>query len=260
MNANELYRAGKLQAALDAQLLEVKANPGDMNRRLFLFELASFGGDLDRARRQLDLVHYDKPELEQAVSLYRMCLDAEQARRAFFAGGPPPNFFGEQPAHVGQRLEALTCLRSGRPADAARLVQEANDAGPALKGTLNEQPFEGMRDGDDLFGTVLEVFSQGRYFWVPLELVDSLQSNAPQFPRDLLWMPGRIVARNEAAGDVFLPTVYPDSHGHSDEAIQLGRSTDWPETEGLVRGIGGRSFLAGENVVALLEVRQLEFE
>ncbi len=49
MNATELYRAGKLQEAITAQVAEVKANPTDQGKRLFLFELLVFAGDLDRA-------------------------------------------------------------------------------------------------------------------------------------------------------------------------------------------------------------------
>ena len=39
MNASELYREGKLQQAIEAQIAEVKSNPLDHSRRLFLFEL-----------------------------------------------------------------------------------------------------------------------------------------------------------------------------------------------------------------------------
>ena len=62
MNASELYKAGKLSDALQAQLQAVKENPGDPNRRVFLFELSAFAGDLDRAVRQIDAVHYGEPE------------------------------------------------------------------------------------------------------------------------------------------------------------------------------------------------------
>jgi type VI secretion system protein ImpE len=260
MTASELFRAGRLKDALDAQLQDVKANPADQNRRLFLFELSAYSGDLERARRQIDLIHYDQPDLEGAVGLYRQCLDAEQARRAFFAGGPKPQLLGPAPEHLSQRLEALVQLRSSQTATAVQLLLQANEAPISLKGTINGQPFDGLRDGDDLFGTVLEVFSQGRYFWVPLEQIDSLHANAPHFPRDLLWFPARMVTRGGQSGDVFLPALYPASHEHPDDAIKLGRGTDWPSpVEGIVKGIGGRTLLAGENALGLPEIRELLF-
>jgi type VI secretion system protein ImpE len=157
------------------------------------------------------------------------------------------------------RLEAWTLLRSGDAAAANRLLQQANDAAPVLKGSINGQPFEGLRDGDDLFGGVFEVFGQGRYYWLPMEYVDSIQTNPPQTPRDLLWLPGRAVTKIGPAGDVFLPALYPSSHEHRDDAIKLGRSTDWPAAaDGPVRGVGGRTFLVGENALGLLEIRELQ--
>src|SRR5262249_44439132 len=147
-----------------------------------------------------------------------------------------------------KRLEAISELRSGRPGDAAKLLQQANEAAPVLKGQFNEKEFEGVRDADDLFGPVLEAFSQGRYFWVPLEQVNSVAMNQPKFPRDLLWIPARLMLKEGATGDVLLPALYPNSHEHADEAIKLGRAVDWLQTnEGVVRGVGAKTFLVGDD-------------
>lgn len=258
MNASELFKAGRLQAALDAQLQEVKAQPGDSNRRLFLFELAAFTGDLDRAAKQIEMLTFETPELLAASALYRQALEAEKARRDLFAKGQPPQFFQPPPEHVTKRLEAISELRSGRPAEAARILQEVNAAAPALKGQFNEKEFEGARDADDLFGPVLEAFSQGRYFWVPLEQVNSVGMNPPKFPRDLLWVPARLMLRDGSTGDVLLPSLYPNSHEHADEAIKLGRAVDWVEpAPGLVRGVGAKTYLIGDDAPGLLDWREL---
>ena len=81
MTASELFQAGQLQAAIDAQIQKVKAKPADQAARLFLFELLLFSGDLDRARKQLDVLNYDKPEATAAVESYRNALASEQTRR-----------------------------------------------------------------------------------------------------------------------------------------------------------------------------------
>ena len=44
MNAGELYKAGRLGEAIEAQVQEVKASPLDHSKRLFLFELAGLFG------------------------------------------------------------------------------------------------------------------------------------------------------------------------------------------------------------------------
>lgn len=258
MNAGDHFKAGQLQAAIDAQLAEVKAAPGDFNRRLFLFELSAFAGDLDRAKRQIEMLTYDTPEMQIAVGVYRLALDSEEVRRALFAKGQPPQFFAPPPDHVAKRLEAITELRSGRPANAAKLLQEANDAAPAISGQFNGNEFDGLRDGDDLLGPVLEVFNNGRYFWLPLELVSSVALNPPKFPRDLLWAPARVTLKDGTTGDVLLPTLYPNSHSHADDAVKLGRSTDWlAPAEGMTQGVGAKTFLVGEDAASLLDWREL---
>ena len=62
MEAGDLFRSGQLKAAIDAQLQKVKSAPTDRAARLFLFELLLFSGDLDRARKHLDLLQYDNPQ------------------------------------------------------------------------------------------------------------------------------------------------------------------------------------------------------
>jgi type VI secretion system protein ImpE len=258
MSASDLFKAGQLQAALDAQIQEVRARPADQGKRLFLFELAAFAGDLERARRQIDVLQFDAPELNATKQGYLKLLESEDKRRRLFRDGLTPKFLGEAPDHVKQRLEAVNRLRENNPAEAAELLNKANEGAATLKGTLNGKPFEGLRDADDLFGTVLEVLAQGEYFWVPLEQIDSVALNGPKVPRDLLWMPARLTMREGESGEVFVPVLYPGSHEAGDEGLKLGRSTDWKQTEGgPVRGVGLRTFLVGEEGSTVPEWREL---
>lgn len=260
MNASDLFKAGKLQDALDAQLPEVRANPADQGKRLFLFELLAFAGDLDRARRQIDAIQYDQPELVAAVLSYKNLLDAEEQRRRLFRDGVAPKFFGEAPEHVHWRLEALNRLREDRPQEAAQCLEKAVESTPAIKGQLNDKPFASLRDCDDIFAGVLEVMAPGGYYWVPLEQIETLTLKTPAFPRDLLWVPARLELA-DSGGNVFLPSLYPASHEHSDEAVKLGRATDWKEVSGgPVQGVGGRTFLVDEDAISLLEWRKFERE
>jgi type VI secretion system protein ImpE len=259
MTATELFKQGRLQQAIDAQIAEVKATPADHGKRLFLFELAAFAGDLDRARRQIDAVQYEEKDRDVAVASYRKLLDSEEKRRRLFRDGLQPRFLIEPPEHVKLRLEAVNRLREDRQAEAAELLNRANEGAGALKGTLNGKAFEGVRDTDDLFGTVLEVIAHGEYFWLPLEQLDTLASNAPVYPRDLLWLPARVVMKEGEQGEVFLPTLYPGSHDSPDEKIKLGHSTDWKQAEGgPVLGVGARTFLVGDEAHGLLQWRELQ--
>lgn len=255
MTATELFRNGRLADAIAAQIAAVKAHPGDAGIRTFLFELLLFAGDLDRAVKHLDAVRAETPELIAAAEAYRGIVAAEKARRAALAGkAEPPSFFGEIPEHAKLRVETLK-----NPTDPGVATQfaAADKAAPDLTGSLNGKPFGGLRDADDLFGTVLEVFAQGKYFWVPFEQVASLSANPPKFPRDTLYLPARLTLADESSGDVFLPTLYPESYESSDDAVKLGRATEWDSGTGAVRGHGHRTILIGDADVGLVEIREL---
>jgi type VI secretion system protein ImpE len=259
MNATELFKAGQLQQAIDAQVQVVKSKPADQGARIFLFELLCFAGDLDRAQRQIEAVKYEEMEREAAVLEYRKLLDSERLRRRLFTEGLKPKFFFDPPQHVTLRLEALNCLRDNQPGEAAELVARADQAAPPVKGNLNGQAFDGLRDCDDLFGPILEVMALGEYYWLALEQIDTVAKSQPSSPRDLCWAPARLEVREGPAGDVFLPALYPNSHVHADDQVKLGRMTDWTNPEqGPVRGIGARMFLLGDDAINLLEWRQLQ--
>lgn len=258
MTATELYRAGRLADAIAAQLEQVKANPADQGRRLFLFELAAFAGDWERARRQIDALRFDNPEQEMSGQGYRDLLDAEDARTRVFRDAVLPEFLIPPPPWVFQRLEAVAALKAGKAADAAALVAASDEAAAPVAGILNRAPVVGLRDADDLFGPILEVMAKGVYYWVPLEQVEGMAANPPKFPRDLVWFPAKLSVRNGPEGDLFIPTRYPGTTASADEALKLARATDWPEPgDGPVRGLGMRLFAAGDAAIPVTEVREL---
>jgi type VI secretion system protein ImpE len=256
MTASDLFHAGRLREAIDAQVAKVKSQPTDRSARFFLFELFLFSGDLDRARKQLDVLKYDDPRHSAAAEQYRFALDAEARRRAVFAGTEQPKVLAAAPDHVRQRLEALPYIARGEHAEARKRLDEANSAVPNLTGTVNGKPFDRLYDADERFATVLEVFSTGgTYTWVPLELVASITMNTPQAPRDVILRPANITLTDGVTGDVLIPGLYPNSHEHADEEVRLGRATVWLGAEGEVtRGAGGRLLLAGDQTMRLVEL------
>jgi type VI secretion system protein ImpE len=256
MTATDLFNAGRLREAIDTQVAKVKDQPTDRAARLFLFELFLFAGDLDRARKQLDVLRYDDPRAVAAVDQYRAALDAETRRRAVFAGTEQPKVLAAAPDHVRQRLDALPYVARGEHAEARKRLDEANAAVPNLTGTLNGVPFDRLYDADERFATVLEVFGTGGvYTWVPLEQVQSITMNPPQAPRDVLLRPANVTLTDGVTGDVLIPGLYPNTHEHPDEAVRLGQATEWLGADGEVtRGAGGKLLLAGDRTVRLVEV------
>ncbi len=260
MDAETLYRDGHLSEARTAQAHEVSAYPEDKSKRLFLFELLAFSGELDKAAQHLNLLTYDEVDLSAAVDAYRRIIDAEHLRRRVFNEGLRPDFLGEPSEHLELRFEATLRLREGNVSEAAQLLAKADQAVVSRTGTLNSHPFKSLRDADDLFSYVIEVMAHGRYIWVGLEQVNTLTINAPQYPRDLLYIPAFLETEIER-GQVFLPSLYPMSHEHSDENVKLGRMTDWVSiNEDLTRGFGLHTYLCDDDGIGLLEWRQYQAE
>lgn len=258
MTATDAYKAGRLKDAIELQLAAVKADPADHGKRVFLFELSAFVGDWDRARRQIDAVVYDDPALANATDQYRNLINSEEARRQLFEEGVQPGFLADPPEHVAYRLDALKKLRANEPAAAAELISQANEMLPALTSTLNGKPAEGLRDADDLLAGMLEIMARGKYFWLPLEQVESIAAKPPRFPRDTMWFPVKLATRVQESGDVFIPALYYASSRHPDDGVKLGRATDWSEpAPGFARGAGLRTFFAGDDEVDLLAWREL---
>ncbi len=260
MNATEHFKAGRLREAVDAQVSEVKAKPSDSERRVFLFELLLFTGELERARKQIDAIQYDEVERQTALLGYRSLLDSEEARRKVFRGEAAPEFFEEPFDSVRNRVEAVVALAKGDIETARKLLEDANEDAAPISAVANGKSVVELRDADDLFGTVLEVMAKGKYYWVPLESVAAMAFNPPKYPRDTVYFPAKLQLLDGSTGDVYLPVMYPGSHEHPDDLVKLGRSTEWRDHGGLgpILGCGQKTLLAGEDALGLLELRDLQ--
>lgn len=259
MDPKQLFEAGELSKAIEAMTALVKAQPADAARRTFLFELLSFAGEWDRARKQLDVISHQSSQAEWAVSVYNHLIDAEQARRKFFEQGKPPEFLLDIPDHIQRHLEAAAHLAAGRASEASAALAAAAETTPAVSGTVNGRPFAEMRDCDDLLAPVLELIIVHDYVWVPLSQLRSLEIAPPERPRDLLWTPVRIALADGVQRSGYLPSTYFASAQQADEALKLGHATDWRVVDGApVQGLGQHQFLFDETELGLLEIRKLE--
>ena len=235
VSANDLFRAGKLKEAVQALNAEVRDHPTDTKRRTFLFELLCFAGEYERAEKQLDVLAQAGPNSEMGALLYRSALQAERTRQDLFNRKQYPKpVEGSTPSH-------------GAPT-----------------GTLNGKPFQEIGDADPRIGPRLEVFAGGNYLWINFEHLASLDIPPPQRLRDLLWTPARVRAgpglKNTELGEVLLPVLSPGAWQSSNEAIKLGRVTQWNDDEsGESVPVGQKMLLVDGEEIPLLEIRKLEF-
>jgi type VI secretion system protein ImpE len=229
MNAIELFRAGKLNEAVQALGAELRDHPTDAKRRTFLFELLCFTGDYDRAEKHLQVLSEGGPSTELGALLYRGVLAAERARQETFL----------------KREYTMT------PAEPLPFT-----------GTLNGKPFESLADADSRIGARLETFSAGTYLWIPLAHIASIEIAAPRRLRDLLWLPAMVRTgpgfKGIELGEVLIPVLSPLSWRHADDQVRLGHATVWEESEeGEEIPFGQKMLLVDGEEVPILEVRSL---
>ena len=260
-NARELYQAGRLGAAIEALSGEVRANPTDASRRVFLFELLAFAGEWDRAEKQLEVLGQGSPKETLAVQVYKANIQAERTRSRLFSEGLHPHFLNEPPPYVDRHLDAINRVREGNFAEARAILDQAEEDRPALGGTLNGKPFTDFRDCDDLVGPVLELIVKDKYAWLPFEQIRKMEVTSPSMLRDLVWARAKVEALDGTVGDVYLPALYEGTSRNADDQIRLGRLTQWLAlSDELARGAGLKTTLVGEEDVALFEPRQVAFE
>jgi len=233
MNAQELFRAGRLGEAIQSLSAELRDNPGDARRRTFLFELLCFAGEYQRADKQLEVLGQGGPQSEIGVLMYRSALFAERQRQDLYARGEYP--------------------------------QPAGTTSAAIPGTVNGKPFNSFADADPRIGARLEIFAAGNYLWLPLEHVSSVRIPPPKRLRDLLWTPAAVKTspgfKGTELGEVLMPVLAPFSWRHPDDAVRLGRSTVWEQPDGYDEQVpmGQKMWLVDDEEIPFLELRTLEF-
>ncbi len=259
-DARELLKQGQLSKAIAQLTQDVKSKPTDVPSRIFLFELLSFDGDLDRAAKQLEVVGHQSVEMQVGTQIYQRMLTAERARRSIFCEKTPPNFLASPPEYAPLHVEALSLIQAGEAAKARALLEDAISRLPVLAGTANGKPFEEFGDSDPFLGPFLELILNDRYAWLPFDQIKRIEIKKPAYLRDLIWIGAKIEARTGDLGEVFLPVLYARSHEHANEAVKLGRMTDWIDVgEKLVRGAGQRLFLIDGEEIPVLEINEIAF-
>jgi type VI secretion system protein ImpE len=230
VKARELFEAGKVREAEKELTAYLRDHPMDVAQRTFLFELLCFSGDYDRAEKQLKVLAQGNADTELGAVLYYAVLHAEKTRHGVF----------EKQEFSKDHLAASS------------------------PGTLNGRPFQSLRDADPDLGPRLEVFAAGAYLWIPFEHIASLEMEPPRRLRDTLWSPAMVRTgpsfKGTELGEVLIPAIYPFSWKHSNEAVWLGRVTDWAaDDEGNEYPSGQKTLLLDGEEIPFLEVRSLEF-
>ena len=261
MQAREHLHAGELPEALASLQEEVRKAPADSGRRIFLFELYGLLGEWEKALRQLQILHDLGSEGLLLSQVFASVIQAERLREGVFAGRQTPLIFGEPEPWMGSLVQANYLLATGQSKAARELREQALAIAPASAGTINDQRFEWLADSDSRLGPVLEVFLEGKYFWIPFTRISSIQIERPENLRDLLWISANFAWTNGGTASGFIPVRYSGTENCADSALRLSRKTEWVQREEeFFTGLGQRMLASDVADHPLLEIRRIGFE
>ena len=163
------------------------------------------------------------------------------------------------PTHARHRIRLATHIaQGGEPDLAIRYADAADECSPELAGHVDGQEFAGLRDLDDRFASVLEVFFGRAYVVVPLERLDRIRLLPVAGVADTVYRPAELRSTDGEVWPCVLPLAYPDSCSHG-ETFALGMETDAIAGDAVVLVmVGGRSWYFGDNEGLLTECRQID--
>jgi len=252
--------AGNLSGAVEAALNSVKAKPTDVAARTFLFELACFSGDWERAEKQLDVIGHQETNAMIGSLIYRQNLKAERDRLKLFSDSQKPEFMMSPPDYVIGLLTANNRLREGNLAEAREILDQVEEQRPAFTCKINGEEASDFRDYNDLTACVFEVIVKDTYVWLPIEQVEKIEFIAPKSLRDLFWIQAKVETTNGTNGEMFFPALYANSFKSDNDQIRLGRMTDWRDAGSeIFVGEGMRMFWFDGKDLPILELNEIEF-
>ena len=253
MTPQDALREGRLLEAIEWQRSIVSSEPSAA-AQLMLFELLTLSGQLHEAREQLFAIESDDSAWRASRRQFMRILKAQQRRLR----GKRTPMQAEHPPHFRLRWRASRELLTADRSAAMHWVDRADQRSPELSGHVDGREFEGLRDIDDRFGSVLEAFVGSEYVWIALEELQRIRLAPPAGILEAAFRPTELRFHNGDEIPVVLPLVYPESE-QADGVFATGLETDWSgDGDGPVLGVGNRVWMMGDEEIRLSECRQID--
>jgi type VI secretion system protein ImpE len=110
-------------------------------------------------------------------------------------------------------------------------------------------------------GPCLEVITNGKYYWVPFNRIQSISIEEPEDLRDFVWTAAYFTWMNGGQSVGLIPTRYPGSQDSEDDKVRLSKKTEWEECEADVfLGKGQRMLATDEGEYSLMDIREIKFD
>lgn len=230
----------------------------DLNARLSLIQLYCLDADWQKALAVTESFLRIAPD-DHVVALLKNNILAENKREQVLQGKMSPLPYAQ---HHFSRLQQqllqnyLADHHDALMADFDTLIQETDFVAKIT--TYDERVLqETWIDSDFRLASVLEIFVQDSYNWLPLNAVSSIAFWDHEILTDVLWRRAHITLRDGERIAAFVPARYPTER-HQTDLIKLNKMTEWQEIEGLPLAKGQKMLTSGETDIALLDVRTIQ--
>lgn len=264
MDAQESLSKGNLEETLAQLQSTVRSEPSNVKHRVFLFQLLAVMGQWDRALTQLNVAGEMDDSTLAMVQTYREALLCESLRAEVFAGKRSPIVFGKPEQWMALLFEALRLTAEGQHVQSQEIRDQAFEMAPVTKGTIGDtdkQDFNWIADADPRMGPMLEAIINGRYYWVPFHRIRTINIEAPEDMRDMVWMPAYFTWANEGETVGLIPTRYAGSESSDDNQIRTAHKTIWQEVDtDIYQGLGQRMFSTDIGEYSLMDLRVINLD
>jgi type VI secretion system protein ImpE len=267
--AEELIRQGKPAEAMASLKEAIRQDPSDAAKRVFLFQLMCVMGEWDKALTQATVASDLNGINQMLATVGRTVIQCEAFRREVFAGNRSPLLLGEPLPWVGMLVQAAQLSGKGEHRAAGELRAQAFDLAEPSAGRITvhsgdqaeTMEFAWAADADERLGPMIELMLEGKYYWVPMSHIASMDIDPPQDLRDAVWMPVSLRWVNGGDAMGLMPTRYPGSEHSPDDAIKLSRKTEFVELgESAFVVFGQRMWATDVGEFPLMQTRRIEFD
>ena len=237
---------------------EIRTQPSDVKHRIFLFQLLCVLSDWKRAGKQLDVIRKLDDSALAMVQMYQTAISCELFRESVFAGKHDPIFMGKPEEWQALLLQAFQLTTKGEYKESLSVRNRAFELAPASPGSINGNDFSWVADADSRLGPILEMFIEGKYFWVSFSHIDLVTFDIPTDLRDLVWLPAHVKWRNGGEAYALVPARYPGSQ--RSDVLALGRLTEWDPLDGeLYAGYGQKVLATDVDDFSIYDLREMNF-
>jgi len=255
----DTFLTHSLDEEIAAVQQKIRSEPTSPKWRMGLFQRFCQAGRWEKALEQLEAYGHMSPEGAAFAVAYRVAIEQEQVRERVFRGEVDPVL----PDGADEWLKVLASALKRQTVgtlSASELRAQALQLAPTSSGTLDDKSFEWIADADSRLGPVCEAILNGRYQWIPFNMIESIRIIAPASACDLVWLSAGIKFWKRESSPALIPARYPLSSGETDAHLRSALTT-WEEQEtDTWVGSGVRVLTTDRQEKSLLDIRRIEFK